>query len=419
MNGRPMSVTTLDLHQIARKHLDELCADRVAESALLELKEDLPAKTGRNLWHTGGSFGDYARNEIAAEIVAFANTFGGTVVIGIKETSDKPSRADAINLLPRVHDLDRSLRQAIQDVIDPPLPLLESIGVDCDGTGGGVVIIRVPSSRRKPHRLSPNREVYVRRMDESVRISMREIQELTIQSLNEGRRIDDLIANRREEFRQRLSSWLRGVQSASGAGLHFIAAPTSTMDLGRVAGRPGLIAFPGGFKLRTPIGSYNLAWPFYPNTSWTPKLRSIASEYSSNTPVRCEYAITTGAVCELGFFVNCEQDARGLFAGWLSAALGVMLIWIDQIRTHAQIPSAEFVLAPQIVCYSPVRLADFNEEGFQSSAPRLPSGVSEFPLMSIGSKDEFPSHLQRFNEDVWNLAGRDVQARQQEFIFID
>jgi predicted HTH transcriptional regulator len=37
-----------------------------------------------------GSIGDYARNQIADEIVAFANTLGGVVCVGIDETQDHP-----------------------------------------------------------------------------------------------------------------------------------------------------------------------------------------------------------------------------------------------------------------------------------------------------------------------------------------
>jgi tetratricopeptide (TPR) repeat protein len=65
--------------------------------------------------------------------------------------------------------------------------MLEAVAVEIPNTGGsGVVVLRVPASRRKPHRLQSNREVYIRREDESVKIGMRQIQELAIQSVAEA-----------------------------------------------------------------------------------------------------------------------------------------------------------------------------------------------------------------------------------------
>ena len=178
-----MDILSQDLNSITANDLAQLCADRVAEGLTLEFKADLPSRAGKaaDSWYAGKSFSEGARNAIAEEVVAFANTFGGVVLLGINETSDKPSRAESINSLPRVHELARSLRQPIHDVVYPPLAGLESEGIECDGAGGGVVLIRVPPSRRKPHRLNANREVYIRRMDETVKVGMRQIQELTIQ----------------------------------------------------------------------------------------------------------------------------------------------------------------------------------------------------------------------------------------------
>jgi hypothetical protein len=81
--------------------IQQICADQIPEGTELELKSDLPSKAGRGAdpWHAGGGIGDYARNEIAEEIVAFANTFGGIVCLGINESADHPKRAQSVNPL--------------------------------------------------------------------------------------------------------------------------------------------------------------------------------------------------------------------------------------------------------------------------------------------------------------------------------
>lgn len=116
-----------------------------------ELKSDLPTRDGNlHPWHSGGQLGEYARNQIAEEIIAFANTLGGVVCVGITETLGHPKRANRPNPLPRVHDLARRLRQSVYEIIDPPLPVLEAAGVEFRAYTG-VVLLRVPQSRRRPH----------------------------------------------------------------------------------------------------------------------------------------------------------------------------------------------------------------------------------------------------------------------------
>src|SRR6516164_8338426 len=138
-----MTIFRAPINTITDKDIAQLCTDAVSEGLELELKSDLPSRSGqRDGWHAGQAFGDYARNQIAEEIIAFANTAGGVVLIGINETTDHPHRADRPNPLPRVHELARRLRQAVYDIVDPPLPLLEAEGVDM-GAGSGVVVMRV------------------------------------------------------------------------------------------------------------------------------------------------------------------------------------------------------------------------------------------------------------------------------------
>ncbi|MGB5083169.1 MAG: ATP-binding protein [Methylocystis silviterrae] len=66
-----------------------------AETIDFELKRALPAKKGADPWMTGGKLGDDAKDELAAEIIAFANTVGGTVIVGIDEDTTHKTREAA------------------------------------------------------------------------------------------------------------------------------------------------------------------------------------------------------------------------------------------------------------------------------------------------------------------------------------
>jgi hypothetical protein len=410
-----MNIFRDPLDSITSSDVEQVCTDEVSEGLQLELKSDLPTRTSRpDDWHTGGNFGEFARNQVAEEIIAFANTIGGVVLIGIEETTDHPHRAARPRPLPRVHELARRLRQAVHDIVDPPLPLLEAEGVDLDG-GGGVVIMRVAPSRRKPHRHQANKEVYIRRADESVRIGMREIQELTIRSVAEVARVDEVIEEGRERFRSDLSDWTRlneptGGTRIPGGGVHIVGIPTTSFDLGRVTGRDEL--HPSATTLRARLGSsvYPCNWPAAKTLDWKAALRSVTAHVRSKN-VLASYLLQTDGVCELRFFYGNDENRQGLYANWLVAALAFMLNWIEVIRRAGQSVGAEFALAPAIcVIGSEAILAEYGVQNFRDAyGTRLPVGFHKFPTLSVGRPDDFLNLIARFDEDVWNLAGVDIR----------
>lgn len=415
-----MRLLSEPLQAIAPDDIKQLWLDEASEGTELELKSDLPSKAGlqKDPWYQGNSFGEYARNQITEEIVAFANTLGGVLCVGIEESSDHPKRAIGPSPVPRVHELARRLRQAVYDSIDPPLPMLEAVGVELTTNGEGVVLLRVPPSRRRPHRHQVSKEVFVRRSDESARISMREIQELTLQATSEAQRVGATINDRRSKFRDQLNHWLYK-RSARGCGIHLVTMPTTPLDLGRVVGRPALTSF--SFGVVADFGGGNTipcTWPSRPASVWRPGLRSISA--TVERPNRQgEYSLQTDGLAEVSFNMQVTDEQPGLFAGWLLGALGHMLAWIERIRIESG-ASVEFALAVQLpVVGRPIDLIRYGATSFSSfdSGGEMPAGENEFPIISVGSRDEFEILLQRFDEDVWNLAGQDIQKTSANFKF--
>ncbi len=170
------------LTDITRDDVNLLIAEAELEGAEVEFKETLPAKNGRDPWFDSQDrIGDRARNELLEEVISFSNAYGGTLVVGVAETDDKPARAAAICALPRCVELAERLRLQCRDCIEPQIPLLEVIGVPTESDGSGVVIFKVPRSRMAPHRHAVTKECYIRRADRTERMTMREIQDLTLQ----------------------------------------------------------------------------------------------------------------------------------------------------------------------------------------------------------------------------------------------
>jgi schlafen family protein len=404
-----MSILGGDIESISLSDLRQIVADQIQEGPEVEYKSDLPVKSGRGLdsWHSGGGIGEYARNEIAEEIIAFANTLGGVVCIGVGETADHPKRASALNPIPRIHELARRLRQAVYDIIDPPLPILECAGIDVDGMGNGVVVLRVPVSRRKPHRHAVSKEVFYRRADESVRISMREIQELTVQALSEGTRADAKIASRRIGFREnvskKLKAWHQSYEDTWGFSFQLLGIPISPADLVRVVGKPKLIDLTSIVVARTGAGDKEMRWPFLANAQWKPGLRSISTAKISETR-RADYSLQTDGTCELSFFLKLTEDRFEVYESWLIGAFGTLLSWIERLKNEGGV-GGEYILAVQfVVTGKPAALQGF--EAHYDDGGLLPVGVFEFPLISIGTSDEATMLLSRFDEDIWNIAGQ-------------
>ena len=73
-----LPIFTKPLHGVTGEDAQQLISEQVPEGATVEFKEALPQKKGgADPWITKGQVPEYARNEILAELVAFANAHGG------------------------------------------------------------------------------------------------------------------------------------------------------------------------------------------------------------------------------------------------------------------------------------------------------------------------------------------------------
>lgn len=109
---------------------------RLGEDSLLELKEVRFGGGGRVLAP--------ARESIAQEFAAFANSHGGVCVFGVEDATREPQR-----LTPELLDaVEGFIREICFDVIRPPLPVrIEKVTLPrTDGTTGAAVRVDLPRS---------------------------------------------------------------------------------------------------------------------------------------------------------------------------------------------------------------------------------------------------------------------------------
>jgi predicted HTH transcriptional regulator len=80
------------LSELTWSEFEDVVAKGLEEDQTLEFKEALQVKNGSvDPWQSGGeTIANWARDALAKELVAFANAYGGVVIVGIEETNDNP-----------------------------------------------------------------------------------------------------------------------------------------------------------------------------------------------------------------------------------------------------------------------------------------------------------------------------------------
>src|SRR5260370_1463607 len=146
-----LAALTKPLEEIAPTDLADLTTRGWPESENVEYKRELHREGNRaDSWYSGKEISDASKKKIFKELVAFANTSGGRLFVGVEETSDRPPRASAVHPVPRCCELAERLEQSIVNSIDPPLTFYRAVGIPTNGKGAGVLAAEVSASYTVP-----------------------------------------------------------------------------------------------------------------------------------------------------------------------------------------------------------------------------------------------------------------------------
>ena len=363
--------------QITPEDITQLSAYGVYENQLLEFKRDLPGERGRpDPWLTGGDFTAYARDHLLREVIAFANAQGGTVIVGMDQTKDDPPRAAAICPIPRIHDLATRMENASRACIDPVLPGLQIRGIEVgDAAGEGVLLFRTGPSPAGPHRVANDGHAYIRRGASSVKMTMREIQDLTIDLLRGADRLESVFRQREAGFKELLEF----VNTEHGA-CRITAVPWGGFPgIPRLSGHPN--DFPIRPRFRVNFGiEIDLAGPS------TDRFRQIVRGFRwSKDDNSVRYDVYESGLIDL-WYRHPPVDGRPrvhFYIGWLLGAYLSVLDAIDTARTMANVPEWEFAV-------------EFALDGI-TGAPRHGGGKVPLGALAIGAFNE-PREMGRIEE---------------------
>ena len=436
--------------------IQSLIDSQVPEGEQMEFKETLPAKRQSvDPWMTGkDEIGDRAKNDILEEAVAFANAHGGTLLLGIKESSTEPPVASEISLIPRCTELAKRFQLVFRDRVEPQLPVIEVFAVPTEGESG-VVVIRVGRSRLAPHRVTKTLVCPVRRADRCEEMSMREIQDMTLNVARGLELLEKRLSVRSERFGEEFG---RLETPENAFGIRLTAMPVGdevrfnrvfqdsnvvkeyiepwrkvffSLDRGELdtrIRRDGRILTvqesmnPQADKVRTLEDLKDLdIFPDY----WRPILRGARAEpsfdHTSIGNLRNSYKeLHCDGLVELAFIATREYS-QGKFYFFPCNLPVVMFtnlaIWADRVRRQADAPTAEYALEVEICVkggpVSAVR-STVSQPGWEQEQGKVQSGSTKFPRYSLCDSGEILGLLALFDRDFWNSLGEEIDSDENK-----
>lgn len=398
---------TKPLSSLAQPDLERLIVDGMAEGSDLELKQALSTKGdgSPDSWYAGASsIGERARNQIMDELVAFANAEGGYLVLGVEETADQPPRAARLTAVPRCADLAHRIELMARDCIEPLLPILAVQSVPLAADGSGAVIVHVPQSRSAPHRVVQTQTALIRRSNRSEKMTMREIQELTLRRASTRDLATAQCAEYRERFLSRISS-LHQATTKGAIGWHVTLVPLGApLHVERLFNhpdiRPQLIEVP--LRYRTSSSRTMIQGA---NASQRPILRGV--RYSNDEGEQAAWGeIKTNGVMDFGFTIASGSPFDQVFPEWFFGTVMSALLTANVFRRSAGAPGVEYAVSIELSGYgTPLVLGGIGQAS--SRYGELLPNPLVLPELSLGLAREIPQLLAIVWRDLLNAAGYD------------
>lgn len=411
------AVHTKPLEALDWADLQELVDRRAEESATLEFKSV-------GIWDPANGRKGPQKSALP-EIVAFANAYGGVLVLGIREEKGPPGVAEELQPLDDVLAKLEALQRAVGDSIDPPLQGLDWKAVMSPaGDGRGVIVARVPTSQLAPHGFGKPPEAYVRRFASSEPMTMRDLHNVFWESRTRQERVRQIRAGSDAQWRSLIAQRDNGLlERTSGArgekipiserGIFVRASAIFQEPLAATFSTLEALAFPGNPRN---LGS-DAALAFEPHG----ERRATVDGFLLDGRTASQWKITRDGTIDCAGFSPGRTDKNGLqnvqvpILFCLLATL--MSIVAFRLKKDADRVEASFELELTFHCDTPTYC--WIEHPWRHGEPVIAAPAFTVGPYLVTSRAELEATLRLVNIDIHRGFGMNVtEPQHQTFDFV-
>ena len=409
------SVHTKPLATLEWADILDLKEQGAEESATLEFKS-------ARLWDE--IKGDRERKkDIAKEIVAFANAYGGVLIIGVEETDRGSGVAGEIVAIEDAARKMAALERSMASLIDPPIAGIGWRMVpEPESDGRGAIVVSIPPSQLAPHGFDKPPLAYVRRFTSSDPMTMRDIHNVFWEARTRQERVKQIRSHSIDRLRALRDKRDRGVlERTSGApgervtadqkGAFVRCSAIFQEPLGATFEVLEQIAFPrGGANIGT--GAYV---PFSPNG----QRRAIVDGIALDGQYASRWTTVRDGTIDCAGFQASHGDRGNVHAPESYAALATLVaVGAHRLRKAVGRPDAPFELDLTFLLDEPAfgwRENVWAHESYPKAAPEFRVG----PYL-VASTADLSAALKASNVDIHRGFGLDTsEPIGQTFDFIE
>ncbi|MBZ9849496.1 ATP-binding protein [Mesorhizobium sp. CA14] len=374
------------------------------ESLTLEFKGDFEAGADERWRKSQDQISTRSRDRLAEEIVAFANAYGGVLLLGIKEEVNGDGikvSAGLGSVIPSVSQCAERLESSLRAVIDPPLPLLEVKAIKATEDGAGYIVFKVPQSLSAPHGVGRPAAGYVRRGSSCEPMTMRDLQSVFWEARTAIDRVNETFRIRRELFARDLVD-------------RFLAPSFPSHVLFRATVVPGrhfqIPHLPSIFGRRTFQSShipFQSAQPLaltFGGPIWRPMAGGVTAREGDNTEFR-QLSVSSDGTWNL----MCRHIAirERHYPGWYSVGALWLLYNAMRFRRHIGRVEVPLFMEAEILGSKDGEVVFVTEFDGEVKAPISPACTDR---LELGRDGEFDDVAQLFAEQIGWACGLDIDC---------
>jgi hypothetical protein len=348
-------------------------------------------------------------DSIAREAVAFLNTRGGDIIVGVKESDDQRPAAAGIEPIKDPADAADRIARGLSALIEPAQTNIAVRGLsNPKNSAEGVVIARVQASVRAPHRSKRTLECYARRGSESVPMAMDEIQDLTINRTRLRLEQMEFLDRQFEDFRAGKIEH----RDLGDEVFHVRTVVTPTLEqsfslddvvLGALGNRDPVFYDSNGRAIQNDVAFRSL------HSRWQPVLRGKKQEYFEEykgeqfKDFQCARKILKeSGVCIFDYAVDSHFDSEvpTVHAEWLIGYIGQI---IENLRRLSEVQPSAFPCVVRIGIRSRGGMHFAYGSGMWAQKKAFPQGAFYLPDFTLSSTADLDGFFQQSQVDLFSL----------------